>query len=155
MPPCIPQGYTFPRWVKETPLPCDSDPGQTITNNTPSLKSTFLVSRCVVGNGKRTGKGAALLLGAVPEARSRVPLSTPQRLSDRVMPVSHGRILPRNLPLLQIVEPLPSRNVTAMGSVSQGQQDRPGCPILSSSQASAGQSCGCSSRFVPPSHLLI
>lgn len=57
VPPCIPQGYTFPRWIKETPLPCDSDPGQTITSNTPSLKSTFLVSQCVVGNGKRTGKG--------------------------------------------------------------------------------------------------
>lgn len=40
------------------PLPCDSDPGQTIAN-TASLKSAFLVSKCMgLVIGKRAGKEA-------------------------------------------------------------------------------------------------
>lgn len=84
----------------------------------------------------------------MPGARSRIPLSAPQKLSDRVLPVSHCSILPRNLPLLQAVEPLPSRNITTTGGGSRGQQDGPGgsrpaqsVPLSPYGRAGAADSC--------------
>lgn len=156
MPPCIPQGCNLPQPGQGKnpgkPLPCDSDPGQTITN-APSLKSTFLVSKCmglVMGRVQiREPEYPSPAAGVSAWSHEQGPSFCPRRLTDGVLPVSHGSILPRNLPLLHTVESLPSRNITATEGGSRGQQDSPGgvpsCPVSPSISAQEIRD----SRFTP------